>query len=67
MVSYLNEGEISGHIRNYFLMTENHNGNDYYANATGGVLSYETKSYKRFQLGVSGIFTYKLFSSDFNL
>lgn len=66
LVSYLKEGEISGHIRNYFLMTENHNGNDYYANATGGVLSYETKSYKGFQLGVSGIFTYKLFSSDLN-
>jgi len=66
LVSYLKEGEISGHIRNYFLMTENHNGNDYYANAIGGVLSYETKSYKGFQLGVSGIFTYKLFSSDLN-
>ena len=66
LISYLKEGEIGGHIRNYFLMTENHNGNDYYANAIGGVLSYETKSYKGFQLGVSGIFTYKLFSSDLN-
>ncbi|MFD1629796.1 hypothetical protein [Pseudopedobacter beijingensis] len=66
LVSYLKEGEISGHIRNYFLMTENQYGNDYYANAIGGVLSYETKSYKGFQLGVSGIFTYKLFSSDLN-
>src|SRR5690554_7446278 len=50
LISYLKEGEIGGHIRNYFLMTENHNGNDYYANAIGGVLSYETKSYKGFQL-----------------
>ena len=24
LVSYLKEGEISGHIRNYFLITENH-------------------------------------------
>src|SRR5690554_3641312 len=53
LVPYLKEGEISGHIRNYFLITENHHGNDYYANAIGGVLSYETKSYKGFQLGVS--------------
>src|SRR5690606_20398307 len=66
LVSYLKEGEISGHIRNYFLITENHHGNDYYANAIGGVLSYETESYKGFQLGVSGIFTYKVFSSDLN-
>ncbi|MBP6661465.1 MAG: hypothetical protein KA172_00095 [Paludibacter sp.] len=66
LVSYLKEGEMSGHIRNYFLTTENNHGNDYHANAIGGVLSYETKSYKGFQLGVSGIFTYKLFSSDLN-
>ena len=66
LVSYLKEGEISGHIRNYFLTTENNHGNDYHANAIGGVLSYETKSYKGFQLGVSGIFTYKVFSSDLN-
>ena len=66
LVSYLKEGEIGGHIRNYFLMTENQDGNDYYANAIGGVLSYETKPYKGFQLGVSGIFTYNLFSSDLN-
>jgi len=66
LVSYLKDGEINGHIRNYFLTTENNHGNDYYANAIGGVLSYETKSYKGFQLGISGIFTYKLFSSDLN-
>ena len=40
LVSYLKEGKISGHIRNYFLTTENNRGNDYYANAIGGVLSY---------------------------
>lgn len=66
LISYLKAGEISGHIRNYFLATENHYGNDYNANAIGGVLNYETKSYKGFQLGVSGIFTYRLFSSDLN-
>ena len=64
--SYVNKGEVSGHIRNFFMATENRYGNDYHANAFGGVLSYETKSYKGFQLGVSGIFTYKMFSSDLN-
>ncbi len=66
LFSVLKEGEISGHIRNYFMNTINRNGKDYYANAIGGLLNYETKSYKGFQVGVSGIFTYRAFSADLN-
>lgn len=66
LFEYIREGEVSGHIRNYFMATDNHKGQDYYANALGGLLSYESKTYKGFQVGVSGIFTYRMFSNDLN-
>jgi len=66
LISYIKEGEINGHIRNFFMATQNSYGNDYHANAIGGVLRYETKPFKGFQAGVAGIFTYRLFSSDLN-
>jgi hypothetical protein len=37
---------------------------DYYANAIGGGLRYETAPFKGFQLGMSGYFIYNLSSSD---
>jgi hypothetical protein len=64
LLSFFKEGEAGGHIRNYFMGTVNTYGNDYYANATGGALHYKTQWYKGWQLGVSGIFTYKIFSND---
>lgn len=66
LISFLKEGEVSGHIRNYFMTTDNRNGKDYYADAIGGMLRYETKTYKSFQVGISGIFSYKAFASDLN-
>lgn len=66
LVSFLQEGEVSGQIRNYFMTTYNKEGKDYFGDAIGGLFRYESKSYKGFQLGVSGSVTYKVFSSDLN-
>ena len=49
-MSTLNEGELK----------------DYYADALGGAIRYETAEFHGFHLGVAGIFTYKAFSSDLN-
>lgn len=38
---------------------------DYYANAVGGGLKYETAPFRGFRLGVSGYFIYNVGSSDF--
>ncbi len=39
---------------------------DYYTNAIGGTISFKTKRYKGFELGVKGIFTYRGFASGLN-
>lgn len=58
-------GEVHGHFRYFGMVTDNAKGlSDYYANAAGGGLSYETAPYKGFQLGVSGFFVYNIGSSD---
>lgn len=66
-VSFLKGGSVKGHIRNYYMHTNNLSGRDYSADAIGGLLEYETRSYKGFQAGISGIFTYRLFSSSLHL
>lgn len=64
---YFSQGQLSGHARNYFMATINEgNLSDYWSNAIGGSLKYETASWKGLQVGVKGIFTYQLFSSDLN-
>ncbi|MDM9630661.1 hypothetical protein [Robiginitalea aurantiaca] len=60
-------GTISGHVRNFFMNTINQGElTDYYANATGGALRIRSHQIFGFELGVAGIFTYKLFSNDLN-
>ncbi|MFC0774605.1 OprD family outer membrane porin [Terrimonas alba] len=59
------KGSIHGHLRNFFMATDNSKGlTDYYANATGGGIKYETASYKGFQLGLSGFFVFNMASSN---
>ncbi|MCU0389443.1 MAG: OprD family outer membrane porin [Chitinophagaceae bacterium] len=59
------QGEFHGHFRNFFMSTINEKDlSDYYANAIGGGLRYETAPFKGFQFAVSGYFTHNLFSSD---
>jgi hypothetical protein len=58
------KGTMHGHLR-YFFMETNNTGelSDYYANAAGGGIKFETAPIKGFQLGISGFFTFNLASS----
>ncbi|HRE36833.1 MAG TPA: OprD family outer membrane porin [Chitinophagaceae bacterium] len=59
------KGTFSGHFRYYFMATDNKEGlTDYYANAVGGGIKFETGRFKNFQVGVSGFFVYNIGSSD---
>jgi len=61
------QGEFHGHFRNFFMATLNEKDlSDYYANAIGGGLRYETAPFKGFQLAISGYFIHNLASSDFS-
>ncbi|MGN7516022.1 MAG: hypothetical protein ACTHOM_16715 [Allomuricauda sp.] len=60
-------GEVEGHIRNYFMSTINEGSlKDYYTDAIGGSISFKTMEYKGFELGVKGIFTFEAFTSNLN-
>lgn len=58
-------GKIEGHLRYFFSATDNNRGmTDYYANAFGGGLRYETGKFYGFQLGISGFYVFNIGSSD---
>ncbi len=58
-------GSLTGHIRSFFMTTLNEGDlKDYYAQAVGGAIRFETAEFHGFHAGVAGIFTYKTFSSD---
>lgn len=62
---FFRSGEFYGHARYYFMATDNEGPlTDYYANAFGMGIGYETKAYKGFQIGISGFFINNLLSSD---
>lgn len=62
---FFRNGHFSGHARYYFMATDNEGPlTDYYANAFGMGIGYETKSLKGFQIGISGYFINNLLSSD---
>jgi hypothetical protein len=57
-------GISHGHFRYFFSSTINEGAlSDYYANAIGGGLRYETAKYKNFQFAVSGFYFFNLKSS----
>ena len=59
-------GTFHGHLRYFFMATDNKNGlTDYYANAVGGGLRFETAKFHGFQLAVSGFYIFNTGSSDF--
>lgn len=64
--NFLAQGKMQGNVRNYFMTTDNHGLSNYYANATGGLLGYTTKDYKGFEMGVSGLLTFKTFGDNMN-
>lgn len=58
-------GKVEGHFRYFFSVTDNNRGlTDYYANAIGGGLRYETGKFYGFQLGISGFYIFNIGSSD---
>lgn len=64
---FCGNGHVYGHFRNYFMATINRGKfSDYWTNATGGALGYESAVWKGFQFGFKGIFTYQTLSSDLN-
>ena len=65
LLSAFQKGHLSGHFRYYFMATNNAKGlTDYYANAIGGGIKFETAKFKNFQFGVSGFFTFNIGSSN---
>jgi len=62
------KGKFNGHLRYFYMNTQNNeNLSDYYANAGGGGIRYETLPIKGFQFAVSGFFIFNLGSSDLAL
>ena len=60
-------GTYHGHFRYYFSHTNNERQlSDYYANAIGGGLRFETAKFYKFQFGVSGFYFFNIGSSDFS-
>lgn len=58
-------GKFEGHLRYFFSATDNQGKlSDYYANAAGGGIRYETAKFHGFQFGVSGFFVFNIGSSD---
>ena len=65
MQDFLRNGQFFGHSRYFFMVTDNADGlTDYFANAVGFGIGYETGKFKGFQLGISGYAIYHLGSSD---
>lgn len=58
-------GDFKGKFRYFFMATDNEAGlRDYYANAAGGNLRYETASLYGFKIGISGSYVFNVMSSD---
>jgi len=68
LLSAFRRGKVSGHSRYFFMATDNkENLTDYYANAVGGGIRFETAKLKNFQLGVSGFFVFNIGSSNLSV
>ncbi|MBC7383007.1 MAG: outer membrane porin, OprD family [Bacteroidia bacterium] len=66
LLSAFKRGHFNGHFRYFFMSTQNQKGlTDFYANAVGGSLKYETAIFQGFQFGVSGFYSFNIGSSDF--
>lgn len=64
----LKTGTTHGHFRYYFSNTVNEGAlTDYYANAIGGGLRFESAMYHRFQFAVSGFYFFNVGSSNLSV
>jgi hypothetical protein len=65
LAHYFRKGKFYGHSRYFFMATENAPGqSDYFANAFGLGIGYETPRFEGFSIGMSGYFIYNIGSSD---
>ena len=61
-------GSVQGHFRYFNMMTLNEKDlSDYYANAVGGGLRFETAKFHNFQFGISGFYIFNIGSSDMTI
>jgi outer membrane porin, OprD family len=62
------KGRLDGHLRYFFCATDN-NGrlSDYFANAAGGGIRFETAKFHGFQFAVSGFFVFNIGSSNLSI
>ncbi len=65
LLSAFKRGSFNGHFRYFLMGTQNEEGlNNYYANAAGGGLRYETATFHGLQFAVSGFYTFNIGSSN---
>ncbi|MBK9733812.1 MAG: hypothetical protein IPO92_02095 [Saprospiraceae bacterium] len=65
MMSAFKAGKVQGHFRYFYSRTNNANNlTDYFANAFGGGLRFESAGYHGFRFCVSGFFIFNLASSN---
>ena len=58
-------GKVNGHFRYFNMFTDNQkNLTDYYANAAGGGLRFETAKFHNFHFAISGFYIFNIGSSD---
>jgi len=61
-------GQTHGHFRHFFMATDNAPGlQDYWANASGGGLRFESAKFHGWQVGISGFFIFNSGSMDLSL
>jgi hypothetical protein len=59
------KGKTDARFRYFFMATMNEDSlTNYFANAAGGALKFETAPFHRFQFGMGGFFTFNVASSD---
>ena len=65
LINYFQKGQFKGHIRAYSSVTQNKGSlTDYFANAVGGGMRYQTASFYHFDAALSGFFIFNVGSSD---
>ncbi|MFN0081879.1 MAG: OprD family outer membrane porin [Ferruginibacter sp.] len=65
LLSAFKRGHFNGHFRYFFMSTQNQNGlTDYYANAAGGGIRYETANFHGFHFAAGGFYTFNIGSSN---
>jgi len=67
LAQHFSKGHVKGHVRNFFMNTINEGSlRDYWTNAIGMSLHYESLPFYGFMFEMKGIFTFQTISSDLN-